>query len=88
MRPVPPGGANQEIGPPPDWDDAYGPAPGPVPVRVTPDGKLIVSCWKPSVHELAALVDGGVLQITIHGDYPRAMQIGVEIEPEPVRSVQ
>lgn len=70
MRPVEIAGATHVLGAPPEWEPAKGDC-GALPVRLVDDpdtGREWKSAWRPSAVELVALMNGGLVLLTVCGD--------------------
>ena len=64
MTPVIIKGANANPGAPENWDSKDGTC-GSLPIRY--NGRSCVSAWKPTLEELAILVNGGYVELTVIG---------------------
>lgn len=70
---------NHHFGAPPDWDKGDGVACGTLPVTLTyVDGRqAIVSFWKPDATELAKLLQGKPVVLTVFGRQHPVVSMGV-----------
>jgi len=70
---------NLQLGAPPDWDHSKT-ACGTLPAtRMEVDGNpVIVSFWKPSRDEIAALQEGGTVTLWVYGTGHPVVAMGVE----------
>lgn len=87
MIPVPPRGATHRLGKPSNWDEMKRGECRTLPVRkeLKADGTYdFVSTWKPTLEELNALADGGVVVLTCAGRQP-PVSVGVELTEEHLK---
>lgn len=70
MKSVPFPGMNIVYSSPKDWDaEKWGPC-GDLNVMANEEEKTVMSCWHLEPEEIATLIQGGKLYLTIHGGQP------------------
>ena len=90
MSPLKPEGWNLALGAPKDWDAEQHGTCETLHVIATlsmAPGRLVsmISHWKPSPEELAALNAGGIVELAVHGAQHPPVWVGVRPADEPQR---
>lgn len=75
MKPEAFTGANNLLKAPENWDEkTYGVCPD---LPVAQGNGMTLSCWRPSMEEIALLVGGGLVLLTVVGESMPAVQLDV-----------
>jgi hypothetical protein len=75
VKPEPFTGANNLLKAPENWDEKmYGVCPD---LPVAQGNGMTLSCWRPSMEEIALLVGGGLVLLTVVGELQPAVQLDV-----------